>query len=78
MTARLLCRASPCGYARCYVGTFRSPFCQRCHDALTPNKRSKVMAIAGFSVLEPDSHSRAEAIVLECRKYLAREERRTA
>lgn len=78
MTARLLCRADGCGYARCYVGTFRSPFCRGCHDALTPNKRALVMTIAGFNVLEPDSRGRATRIVDECRRYLAREERRTA
>lgn len=76
MPDHLLCRAPHCGYPRCYIGTFRSPFCQSHVDQLAPGKRAKMMTIATMNVLEPGSHAAGARVVDECLRYLAGKEER--
>ncbi len=73
------CRAPHC-LAPCHVhGAFELPFCADHTRALTPHKRALVFSIASFSVLDITARGRANAIVLECCRYLvSREERRHA
>ena len=73
------CRVRHC-LAPCYIyGSFECPFCADCMGALTPRKRALVLSIASFSVLDMTARGRANAIIVECLRYLAgKEERKQA
>jgi len=73
------CHVSHCVDRGHFVGSFQTPFCKHHFERLTPLKQSLVLTIQGFSVLAPDSRLRANAIIKQCRNYLAgKEERRSA
>jgi hypothetical protein len=65
------CRVTRCVGRGHFVGTFEAPFCSACFHKLTPHKMASVVSISTFSVLDPRSRTRAEAIITNCRKYLA-------
>lgn len=70
------CHQQHCTERGHIVGRFQGPFCKYHFDKLTPLKQALVLSIETFSVLEPDSRSRANAIIYQCRNYLSGKEQR--
>lgn len=67
----MICRARNC-LSPCYIhGAFETCFCPDHFSKLTPRKRALVLSIASFSVLDITARGRANAIILECQRYLA-------
>ncbi len=70
------CRVTRCLARGHFIGAFQCPFCPEHFSQLTPNKMAMVANIATFSVLDPRSRTRAEAIITGCRRYLAIKEQK--
>jgi hypothetical protein len=70
------CHAHPCREPGHESGTLA--FCAVHFHQLTPNKRAKVVMIRSLNVLDVGSRGIANAVTLECRRYLATKQQRRA
>lgn len=65
------CRVRHCFSPGYVYGAFQCPFCSEHMVELTERKRALVLSISSFSVLDFTARGRANAIIVECLRYLA-------